>query len=225
MLAITNDTFDPVLLSIPENEFVREHVGKPPKVIERIVLPRDVNPRAVMPVFQAAYDALEIEKHDHVPWAGVEAIKAAIDAYLAHHAESAELKRRGGKSFPRWPSMAAWDGRGRHAMGGTGSDAMRVRTTFGPDGERVPLAIDLHPSGMVAVKPRWIKSGEVYDALVVDEAKGFMQCPICGHAENFDVDTPSARNAAYARMGKHMTGAKDKPDQHRELHLKVRDRR
>jgi hypothetical protein len=225
MLAIHNDQFDPVFLSIPENHFVREHVGKPPAVIARIALPADVNPNAVMPVFEAVYQLEEVRTHDRVEWGGVESIKASIDAYLSHHAESQALKARGGPEFPRWPSMATWDSKGRFVIGGVGSDSHQVRTTFDANGERVRLAVPLHPSGVVSVKPRWIKSEQTYDALVIDETKGFLQCPICGHAENYQPDTPSAKNLAHGRMTKHLTGAKDKADAHRELYMRVKDQR
>jgi hypothetical protein len=221
MLAIANDTFDPVLLSLPENRFLLEHVGKPPAVVSRIPLPEGVNPKAVMPVIETIYALEEVEKHDKAPWAGVDLIKRQITTYLDQCESWKQMKRRNGPKWPAWPSMAAWDAKGKPVMGATGSDAGRVRSYFDENGDRQRFAVSLHDQESPAFLPPWIKTTPNYDALVTDDAKGFLRCPICEHTETYNPEAQSARNAATGRMAKHLVSAKERVESHRELHTKV----
>lgn len=221
MLAIAHDTFDPVLLSVSENAFVREHAGKPPAVVSRIPLPADVNAKAVMPVFEQLYALEEVQKHDQVPWTGVAAIKRQITIYLEQLEAWAVLKTRNGVKWPKFPSMAAWDAKGRPTLGATGSDAGRVRTYFDAQGDRRRFAIPLHGEDTPTFLPPWIKTTPIYDKLVVDDVKGVLRCPICEHTDLYDPNTQSARNLANGRMAKHLMSAKDAVESHRELHTKV----
>lgn len=220
MLAVYHDTFDPVLLSLEENAFLLEHVGKPPAVVARVPPPIGVNLKAVMPVIEKVYQLDEIQKHDKEVWVGVETIRAKCQTYLEQKADWARMKARAGGNFPTSPTMSAWDAHGKSHVGGTGSDSQRVRTYFDANGERQPLAVSLHDHG-VAFKPPWIKNGVVYDALNVDEQKGSMSCPICNHTDTYDTASQSAKNAASARMARHLTSAKKDVDAHRALHIKV----
>lgn len=223
MLAIADDTFDPVLLSLPENEFVREHVGKPPAVVSRIPMPQGVNPKAVMPVIDQVYALEEVRKHDKVAWTGIERIKQQITLYLEQSAAWASMRARNvnNKSWPTYPSMAAWDAKGRPTVGATGSDAGRVRTYFDDKGDRRPFAVSLHDAETEAFLPPWIKTTPIYDALIVDDAAGFLRCPICQHTETYDNNSQSARNLANGRMAKHLVSAKANVESHRELHTKA----
>lgn len=221
MLAITADTFDPVALSLEENAFLVEHLGKPPKVVARVAIPPGVNPKAVLPVIEEVYGLLEVEKHDQVAWTGVDLLKARCQTYLEQHASWAEMKARAGKTFPTFPSMAGWDGRGKPHIGAVGSDAQYVRTYFDAHGERQPFAISLHDDGTPAFSPPWVKRDRDYDALIADETNGALTCPICKHAETWEPSSQSAKNLALGRMAKHLTSAKRERDVHKALHTKV----
>lgn len=220
MLAIANDTFDPVLLSLEENAFLIEHLGKAPAVVRRVPFPAGVNPKAVLPVIEELYALAEVEKADGVEWTGFETVKARCQTYLDQKAQWAVMKERGGKTFPTHPSMAEWDGRGRPRVGASGSDAHRVRTYFDEQGQRQKLAVSLHHEGPAFQVP-WSKKPKVYTELVTDEEKGAITCPICGHAEKFQMDAPSTRTMAQTRMARHLTSAKQEPDAHKALHTKV----
>lgn len=221
MLAIANDTFDPVLLSLPENAFLLAHLGKPPAVVARIPLPEGVNAKAVMPVVEQVYALDEIQKHDKVTWTGVEVLKQRITLYLEQHASWAQMKRRNGSKWPTYPSMAAWDSKGRPTIGATGSDAGRVRTYFDANGDRQRFAVPLHGDDTPSFVPPWIKTTPVYDRLIVDDTAGFLRCPICEHTEKYDPNTQSTRNLAHGRMARHLTSVKEHLESHRELHTKV----
>jgi hypothetical protein len=223
MLAIDNDVFDPVLLSVEETAFVLEHVGKPPAVVARVKMPLGVNPRTVLPVIEQVYALEEVAKHDKEPWVGVEAVKDRCRIYLEQQAIWQELKakHKGNPSWPTFPTMAGWDSRGKPALGATGSDAGRVRTYFDANGDRKPFALHLHGDDGPAFQVPWLKTTPVFDKLLTDDAKGFVRCPICEHTEKYNVDAPSDRNAAYARMARHLSSAKEQIEAHRELHTKV----
>lgn len=223
MLAVQNDTFDPVLLSLQENEFVVAHLGKPPAVVQRVTFPAGVNPKAVMPVIEKVYELIEVEKHDKQPWIGIDAIKKRCQTYLEQSASWAELKRRNGPKWPAFPSMASWDAKGRPTLGATGSDSGQVRTYFDENGDRQPFAVSLHGEDGPAFMPPWVKSTPIYDALITGEkdTEGFLRCPICQHSETYNPEAQSARNSANARMAKHLVSAKEKVESHRELHTKV----
>jgi hypothetical protein len=222
MLAIENDIFDPVLLSVEENQFLLEHVGKPPAVVSRLVMPTGVNAKAVMPVVEQVYALEEIAKHDKEPWVGVEAVKARCRTYLEQHQLWAQLQAQHGnnKDWPAFPTMAGWSQSGKPSIGATGSDSGRVRTYFdGPD--RKPFALNLHGEDGPTFQVPWLKTTPAFDKLITDDAKGYIRCPICEHTDKYNVDAPSDRNAAFARMARHLTSAKEQIDAHRELHTKV----
>ena len=220
MLAIANDTFDPVLLSLEENAFLLEHLGKAPAVIRRLPVPNGVNLKAILPVVEELYALDEVQKADGVEWSGYEAVRTKCRVYLEQKAQWDVMKQRGGKTFPTHPTMAEWDGRGRPRIGASGSDSHRVRTYFDASGTRQKLAISLHDEGPAFTVP-WAKGVKVYDALVTDEEKGVITCPICGHAEKFQADAPSTRNMATSRMARHLLGSKTDLEAHKALHTKV----
>jgi hypothetical protein len=222
MQAISAETFDPVALSLPENQFIIDHGGKPPAVVARIAMPRDVNPQAVLPVIDALYALEEVQKHDKVPWVGLTAIKECCQRYLDQHAEWMRMKTTRGANFPKFPTMAGWDSRGRASMGATGSDAGQVRTYFDANGDRQRLAIALRGGPETPVElPRWVKQTVAYTELIVNDEEGWLRCPVCQATERYQTDSQSARNMAQSRMAKHLLGTKEHVEAHRDLHLKV----
>src|SRR4029079_1677278 len=81
-------------------------------------------------------------------------MKAAIRVWLEQNKKwkfDHETKR----NAPRWPSMYSYDAKGKPHRGGPGSDNGRVRTYFGPAGERIPFAIDLIPD----YSAKWVSPG------------------------------------------------------------------
>lgn len=221
MFAIENDIFDPVLLSLEENAFLLEHVGKPPAVVARVPIPVGVNVSAVLPIVEQVYALEEVQKHDHEPWTGLATLKQTIQTYLEQRASWAAMKARAGATFPTFPTMAAWNSQGKPSMGAVGSDSGRVRTYFDDDGNRQRLAVSLHDTGVGGFTPPWVKKAITYDGLVVDDEKGFVRCPICEKTETYDPAAQSTRNLAQGRMAKHLTSSKTQPDAHKALHTKV----
>jgi len=223
MLAIKDDidTFDPVALSLPENQFLIDHLGKAPAVVARIPLPVGVNAKAVMPVIEKVYGLLEVEKHDNEAWVGLDALKARCRLYLQHSEEWLRMKAARGPSFPRYPTMAGWDSRGRAAMGATGSDCGWVRTYFDDQGDRHPLAVALHGDEVVHELPRWVRQTVKYSDLLTNDEEGWIRCPICQVTEKYQVESQASRASAQGRMAKHLLHAKEHVEAHRDLHLKV----
>lgn len=220
MLAIENATFDPVLLSLEENAFLVEHAGKAPAVVKRLPVPPGVNPKAVIPVIEELYALGEVEKADGATWAGIEAVKDRCRTYLAEKAKWAAMKARGGERFPAHPSMATWDSRGNPHMGGVGSDAGRIRTYFDEAGQRQPFAVSLQGEAPTFDVP-WLPKAKTYSEISVDDERGVLTCPICGHAETYSPDSQSQRGLANTRMAKHLLGAKKEIEAHKQLHVKV----
>jgi hypothetical protein len=234
-------TFDPVMFSNQENEFLLKHLGEPSVIALReikgamnpkappqdknpIIYPDGVIPSSVKPILDGVYELNELAKHDGVQWVGVEAIKTAIQTWLKEAAKwsrDAKMKR----GAPRWPSRYSFDGRGRAHIGGPGSDSETIKTYFGPSGERIPFEIDLMPDG----KGEWAAPGFTEQipekTLRVDPASHRIECrvetgpgTICGHTETYKPDSRSSYNAARARMSKHLRKATIEVEAHRELH-------
>lgn len=221
MFAIENDTFDPVLLSLEENAFLLEHLGKPPKVVERVAFPAGVNRTAVLPIIEEIYGLEEIAKHDKQDWTGIDRLKTQIQTYLDQREGWRQMKVRAGKEFPSFPTMASWDARGKPHMGAVGSDSQRVRTYFDADGNRQLFAISLHDTGVGAFVPPWVKADASFTELIVDEEKSSLRCPICDHSETWQAESQSSKNLASGRMAKHLVSAKVQPNQHKALHTAV----
>lgn len=220
MLAIANATFDPVALSLEENAFLLEHAGKAPAVVRRQSFPTGVNPTAVMPVIEELYALAEVEKADGQGWVGIAEVKARCRTYLEEKQKWAEMKARAGGRFPAHPSMASWDSRGQAHMGGVGSDAGHIRTYFDEHGNRQRFAVALQGDGPAFNVP-WLQKAKTYSDLTVDDEKGVLTCPICGHAETYAPDSQSQRSMAQTRMARHLLGAKKEPEAHKVLHTKV----
>lgn len=216
--------FDPVLYSDEENEFFLLHLGEAPVVAIRAATERGVNPRAVRPVLDRVYELNQLEAADGDKWAGIEALKASIRIYQREKAKWAHDKKRS-RNAPRFPSLFSYDGKGRPHLGGPGSDSGRVRTYFGPAGERLPFEVSFIPD----YTAEWVAPGfteqSVNSALLkVDPLTNRIEClvpvgeSVCGHTESYKADSRSSYNAARARMSKHLRKATAETEAHMELH-------
>ena len=210
------ETFDPVKYSLAENTFFLTHLGESPVVAMEDTLPQGVAPVVVREVLGAIYELAELKRHRGNDWIGVEPVLTAIRTYLHEWEKWREQSTQGA---PRFPSMYAWDGKGRPHRGGIGSDSGQVTTHIDNKGNRHRFAIPLHAQGPGFV-PAWLQPEEpLPDECVLDLDKGFIQCPVDGWATNFNPASQSSQNVARARMAKHCRGSKD--ERVREFGLKV----
>lgn len=233
------ELFDPVKYSLQENAFLLKHLGEPPVVAlesirsvpmpypaqkekNPVLYPDGVIPAAVRPIIERVYELQELEKHKGESWVGVEALKGKIRDYLRESEKWSSDKRRG---RVRFPSMASYDAKGRPHMGAVGSDSGFVKTYFDANGNRIPFAIELQPSGLADWHPEWSQEGKVDETLVdkrlqifVDADNRRMECKICGHTESYKPESRASYNAARARISKHLRTADLEVSLHRELH-------
>lgn len=212
------DIFDPVSYSIAENRFFLKHIGESPVAVMQSPLPKGVCADAVEEVLGKVYELDELQKHRGTSWVGHAPITSSIELYLREWDRWAADAKRGA---PRFPTLHAWDGKGRPHRGAVGSDSSRVTTYMDADGKRQPFRVELHDIGTPQdFKPSWVKEEEpLPDALVEDAEKGVLQCPVDGWATNYNPDSRSAYNMAKARMSRHCKTSKD--DRVREFGLKV----
>lgn len=219
------NTFDPVTYSNQDNQFFLDHLGEPTIVALRGPLPDYVIVAAVKPLLDRVNELEEMRKHEGSAWVGIDAVKKAINVWFTQNAKWAHDHKRTNKKAPRFPSMYSYDSKGRPHRGGPGSDSDRVRTYFGPAGERIPFAIELVPD----YEPDWVSPGmsEVASSdplLKVDTEMTRIECRvpvptgICGHTESYRAESRASYNAARARMSKHLRKATENVEQHRELH-------
>lgn len=214
--------YDPPLYSIAENEFLVEHLGEPPIVAERS-RPQGVSSAAVRPVLESVYELEQLREHRGESWAGVDACKEASRMYLLQAKRWASDKRRGRLRFP---SMYAFDERGRAFISGPGSDNERVRTYFDENGNRLQFAVELIPSNRpnweVAWKGKTTQIDRSNDKLTVNRELSRIECGVCGHTEKFKDESRSSFNSARARMSRHLRKENGEPflvTRHRELHM------
>ena len=211
------EVFDPVRYSLAENKFFLSHLGESPVAVMQDTLPNGVNPVAVQEVLGQLYELEELNKHRGIAWAGKEAIADIIAKYLHEHERWSEMSTRGA---PRFPTMHAWDGRGRPHRGGITSDAGSVSTYFDENGERVSFRVSLRGTAAEVFKAPWVKKAEpVPDALIEDTENGSLKCPVDGWVANFKIDSRQSYNMARARMSRHCKTSKD--DRVREFGMKV----
>lgn len=212
-------SFDPVQYSMEENAFLREQLGKPPIVALRVI-PQNVIRKAVEPIISDVYALMELERAEGKPWVGVPALVEKIDAYVEQQQKWQEDKKRGA---PRFPSMFAFDTKGRPHRAGIGSDSGQVKTYFDASGQRVPFAVDLVPSGVEAWNAPWVASAtpkpdEPESGLKVDAEQNRIECRVCGYTESFNANSRASYNAARGRMSRHLRNSTEKVEEHRELH-------
>jgi len=216
--------FDPVMISTEDNLFLAEHIGKPTIVALRAANDK-VLPAAVKPILDRVNELIELEKHEGVKWIGVDAIKRSIKIWLDTNRKW-KLDHQRNKKAPRFPSLYSYDAKGRPHLGGPGSDSGRVRTYFGPAGERIPFAVQLVPDESPAWEaPGFTEAPMPSSGLRVDPDSHRIECriklpdgTICGHSESYRVESRSSYNAARARMSKHLRKATENVEEHRELH-------
>lgn len=210
--------FDPVKLSLEENQFIIENVGKAPVVALRNRVDPQITLAAVKPIIEGVYELIETEKDDPTfKWVGVDAVVQACKTYLEQAAKWAKNKNRPGAV--RFPSMYAWDHRGKPHWRGTGSDSDQVRTYFDGEGNRIPFKISLVPATEEPWKPEWIAQQTALPKweLKVNGDLNRIECP-CGATETFKPESRASYNAARARISKHLRRATVDVENHRELH-------
>ena len=211
-------TFDPVTLSLEENQFLFDHIGEPP-VVAASAFNAAINPAAVRPILEAVYGYMEMEKHSGAQWRGVEAVKAAIATYLV---EAERWKRERRLGAPRFPSLHSFDSKGRPHRGGPGADSGHVKTYFDAKGNRIPLAINLVENDPAVWTAPWIGRGsdrpDEKDGLRVDNELHRIECLVCNHTEKFSSESRNSYNLARSRMSKHLRKATDEKERHREVH-------
>ena len=214
--------FEPALYSLAELQFIHEHIGEPPVVALSTTLPKGVNPVAAREILNTVYELEQLREHKGMAWEGIASIKTAIERFQDDYARNRELFARGA---PRFPSMHAWDMRNRPHRGGVGSDSKYVRTTITNDGGREDLGVDLLPTpgGSAAFTPPWARSAEPLPTdLVEDPDKGFIQCPLCGYAQNYQKESTTSRNTARSRVARHCKTYRGNDEtRHRELYTHI----
>lgn len=209
------DVFDPVAYSLEENQFIKENIGKPP-IVALQNRPAGVNVTAVRPVLVRVYELEELQKHSGIPWSGLQAVRDAIDTYLAMAEKWANDRRKGA---PRFPSLYSYDQKNRPHIYGPGSDAGKVASYINRDSQRVRFEVDLVPDGTPSWVPDWKEGSERPESgLTVNSELNRIECNICGHTESFKADSRASFNASRARMSKHLRSSLVEPSAHRELH-------
>jgi hypothetical protein len=196
-----------------------ENLGKPVSIALRDV-PKGVNARQVKPLLDRCAELEDLRVHDNQPWIGFDEVKRAISAYIEQDRKWKADNLRSRRA-PRFPSLYSYDSKGRPHLSGPGSDSGRVRTYFDEKGNRVPFAKSLIPDW----EPEWFaptlgKSDEGGEGLIEDDDKQRWEC-FCGHVEKWNRGSRSSKNAARARMSKHLRKATEEVDRHREIHTNI----
>jgi hypothetical protein len=217
--------FDPVLFSDAENRFLLAHLGEPSIVALRAPMEQGCNRAALKPILERVNELQELKKHDGQEWIGIDAMKASINAWLRENAKWASDHRRSGRRAPRYPSLYSYDARKRPHRGGPGSDSDRVRTYFGPAGERIPFAVTLIPENVLEWQaPGFTEAPQKGSLIKVDGTVNRIEClvpigdGICGHTESYKAESRQSYQIARARMSKHLRKATENVDGHREAH-------
>jgi hypothetical protein len=224
--------FDPTLFSKEECNWLLENIDKPVSVAmssiravrlpavginkNNVVYPDGVNPNAVKPLLDKLQELEDLKVHQGQEWVGKEAIKSAIQTWLAVDAKWEHDWRRTRGRAPRFPGLYSFDARGKGHFGGPGSDNGRVKTYFNEKGERLPLSISLIPEETIEWSPGFTEK-PVSVELTVNADLHRLEC-FCGHTESFKEGSRASFNASRARMSKHLRAAKDEVDRHRELY-------
>lgn len=210
--------FDPSKYSKAECEFLLDQLGKPPVVAAR-ELKYPVNPRAVTPILRRVYELIELEKHENLKWCGVDPLKDAIKTWLRENVKWRTNWERSRGRAPRWPSLYTFDQRGKAHRSGPGSDSGGLRTYFNEKGERIRFAVDLLPDLYTEWAPPAAPETNS-TGLTDDESKNRLECNLCGHAESYKDGSRASKNAARARMSKHLRkpGAGNKVEEHLEVY-------
>lgn len=214
---LPNHTFDPVLYSLEENNFILAHLGQPP-VVAQAELPATMPWVGVGKVLESVQELEDMKAHRGQSWIGIDKLKDVITAYLLAHQKWMSDRRRGA---PCWPSMYSFDTKGRPHWQGIGSDVGQVRTYFSSDGTRIPFAINLVAEEIPQWVPDWIRLGgsdkPTAAGLVLNKDASRLEC-FCGHTEKFNPDSRASYRTARARISRHLRKAIDEVERHRETH-------
>lgn len=210
--------FDPVRFSLEENAFLIDALGKPPMIALR-ACPASVNRRAIEPLLNTVFQLVQAESAGE-RWVGVEMLKAAASSYLEQVNQWLADRKKGA---PRFPSLYTFDSRGRGTKGAVGSDSGTVKTYFTKDGQRKPFAVDLVPTGHVDWHPEWALADvpKTQDGVKIDDQANRIECLVCQHTESFKPTSQTSLKAAKGRMMKHLKGAKEEMEAHREAALRA----
>lgn len=209
--------FDPVTLSKAENQWLLENLDKPSVVAFTSSLPVGVVRQAVSKVMQTVQDLDNLQAAGQLAWKGRSAIKQAIKTWIEQDAKWENDWIRFNKRIPRYPSLYSFDSKGRAHRGGPGSDAGRVRTYFGPSGERIPFAIQLVDRDETIWRGPAVSDDTPTQGLTLNADLHRLEC-FCGHTEQFKEGSRASFNASRARMSKHLRKATDEVEKHREIY-------
>lgn len=211
------DVFDPVRYSLEENKFFLGHLGESPVSALKEQLPKGVNPVVVQEVLGEIYELEELKKHRDIDWVGTSVISDTINRYLSEWERWREMSSRGA---PRFPTMHAWDGKGRPHRGGISSDSSKVTTYIDNEGKRHPFEVNLRDTAAEFFKAPWAKEDKpVPDDLEIDNEHGTITCPVDKYVTNFKPESRQSFNMARTQMSRHCKTSKD--DRVREFGMKV----
>lgn len=223
------EQFNPVQFSIPECQWLIDHLGQSP-LAAREQVPSGVVAVAVLPEIERFYELQERDKQGRgLPWVGLGVIKASLQTYIDQNQKwESDWIRTKGKA-PRVPPMCTFDSKNRPHFGAVGSDSGIVKTYFDGEGNRIPFAVDVVEQGYTEWQPEWAKKGVVKGTdpvgkgLKLDNEKFRFECLVCNHTETFKPESRSSLNAARARMAKHLRSANDplKVEEHREALMEL----
>jgi hypothetical protein len=211
------NTFDPVKYSREELAFLLENVGKSPLIA--LMLPLNgASPQTLRPILQEVFDREHLKAVDGIEWVGIEAIKETIRNWIREDAKNENAYKRSRGKVPRNPSMYVRDAKGVYHFAAPGSDSDRPRSFIDEKGRRIPYEIPLDaPEANPWVEEEIVSAAPV--ALLVDESKARIECPICHHTESWNIESRLSFNAARARMSKHLKNPMNKEVQlHQELY-------
>lgn len=227
------ELFEPAFLSDQELRYILTHLGEPPIAALHGTLPEGVNRTQIQKTLGRLYELQQLQEHRNVPWAGFDAIRESIEAYLQWSARTREISRRTNGNV-RHASMFVWDSSGRRYKFGIGADTSAVRTEIGPDGARKPFAVDLlNPDSnllgadMSDVMP-WVGSApnpmspthQDKIETVEQGENGYLKCSVCLKQIEFDPNNTQSRSQARAQMARHLKSANREIDRHRILYAR-----
>lgn len=230
-----NEEFEPGMFHPNELHFLLEHMEESPIVawhgFDPTTKHKLVSEFRVRPFHERLYELDELRRHREVEWAGFEAIKHSIAAYLLWNDRSEEIARRS-RGVYKHPSMFVWDDTGKaHRYGIDADSGEMVRTEILDNGERRPFKVKL------TMRPEDVLQASVGDMMPWVKAKraeiatdklefggkgqmGWVRCPICQHTEEFKSASGNAKSLARTRMGRHLKRASDQVNRHRLLYSK-----
>lgn len=233
------EKFEPADFSIEELEFLSEHLGETANVALHEMDEDGVNPKQIRPFLNRLSELEELKTHRDVPWAGYDAIKKSIAAFLDWHNQSLDIQKDGG---PRHPSQFGYDEDDTIIRGQVGADSSdKVRSRILDNGERETFTVMLREvNGGGSPNMPWLNrnKGAAPDAkptattrrastnaarrgddkaITHDKKRGLFLCNICDEAIcTYDKKKGvRAVNAAKAKVDKHLRTTRDKAPRHR----------